>query len=143
MFGLWLGYRIGLRKGRQKKNATQQGSEHDNLINKKKRQPSTGQKKKDKRIGRFKLFLHGGISTLHKCSCMCNAFCVHVTYTVVTMHAICEGQQDVKRMHPGIISMPSYIFGLLNNYNQLTLWKLVSLIGNISFPVKTDILKKP
>ena len=42
-------------------------------------------------IGRFKLFLHRGINTVHKLLCTHNAVCVHVTFTVVSVHAICEG----------------------------------------------------
>ena len=44
-------------------------------------------------IGRFKLFLHRGINIVHEFSCTRNAVCVHVTRTVVTMHAICEGMK--------------------------------------------------
>ena len=52
-------------------------------------------KKKKEHIGRFKLFLHRGINTLHEFSCTCNAVCVHVTCTVVTVHAICEGLEII------------------------------------------------
>ena len=45
---------------------------------------------KKKNIGRFKLFLHGGINTMHKFLCTCNSVCMHVTYMIVTAHAICE-----------------------------------------------------
>ena len=34
---------------------------------------------------RFKLFLHRGTTTMHKFSCMWNAFCIHVTCTIVTV----------------------------------------------------------
>ena len=66
-----------------------QGSKHGNTTNNGMRQPSTGEKKEQ--IGKFKLFLHRGIDTVHKFACACNAFCVHVTYTIVTVHAIYEG----------------------------------------------------
>ena len=42
-------------------------------------------------ISRFKLFLHRGIKKVHEFSCMSNVVCVHVTYTVATVHVICEG----------------------------------------------------
>ena len=42
---------------------------------------------KDKYVGR----LHREINTMHEYSCTQNTVCVHVTYTVVTVHAICEG----------------------------------------------------
>ena len=44
-----------------------------------------------KYIDRFKLSLERGIDSVHEFSCTRNAFCVHVTCTVVTLHAICEG----------------------------------------------------
>ena len=47
--------------------------------------------KRDGHIGRFKSFLQRGVNTLHEFSCTRNAVCEHVTYTVVTVHAICEG----------------------------------------------------
>lgn len=40
---------------------------------------------------RFKLFLDTGINTVHEFSCTDNVVCVHVTFTVVTVHAVCEG----------------------------------------------------
>ena len=58
------------------------------MINGSRRQPNTEQNKKEHR---FRLFLQRGINTLHKFSCMYNSVCVHITYTVVTVHAICEG----------------------------------------------------
>ena len=64
-----------------------QDSKHDNPMNKGRRQPSTGKKKKREHIGRFKLFLHKRINT-------CTNVCAHVMpfmCTVVTVHAICEG----------------------------------------------------
>ena len=66
-------------KQTKKISAAQRGNEHDNTMNEKRRHPSTEQKKKeDKHIGRFKLFLHIGINTVHEFSCTCNAVCVHV-----------------------------------------------------------------
>ena len=44
-------------------------------------------------FGRLKLLLHKGINILHEFSCARNAICVHVTYTVVTVYPICEGQR--------------------------------------------------
>ena len=49
------------------------------------------QGRKKEHIGRFNLFLHRGINTVHKFACACNAFSMHVTYTIVTVHAIYEG----------------------------------------------------
>ena len=45
-----------VKTNQKRVSAAQGGSEHGNLINKRRRQPSTGQTK-DKHIGRFKLFL--------------------------------------------------------------------------------------
>ena len=42
------------------------------------------------RLADSKLFLHRGINTVHKFSSIHNAICVHVTYTVVTVHTVCE-----------------------------------------------------
>ena len=53
---------------------------------------NTAQGRKKRRtywLNRFKLFLHRGINTRH--NNWCNAVCMHVTYTIVTIHAICEG----------------------------------------------------
>ena len=52
--------------------------------------------KKDEHMGRFKLFLHSQINTMHKFLWTYNAVCVHATCTVVTMHAICEGLGNSK-----------------------------------------------
>ena len=57
MSGLWLGYEIGFLKNKQTKiSAAAQGSEHDNM-KERRRQPNIKQKRK-MNIGRFKLFLH-------------------------------------------------------------------------------------
>ena len=82
----WAGYKIVLCKNKQtnkKINTPQQGSKHDIMTDKRKRQPSTGQKKEN--IGRFKLFLHSGISNAHKFLCMCNATCIRITCTVTNL----------------------------------------------------------
>ena len=55
-------------KTNTKISTVQRGSKHDNEVIEKRRQPSTGQKRKDKHIERFKLFLNRGINTLHKFS---------------------------------------------------------------------------
>ena len=47
--------------------------------------------KKDEHSGSFKLFLHRVINIMPEFSCTLNPVCVDVTYTVVTVHAICEG----------------------------------------------------
>ena len=41
-------------------------------------------------IGRFKLFLHREITTMYKFLCKRNTICVHIAYTVITVHTICE-----------------------------------------------------
>ena len=46
---------------------------------------------KEENIGRFKLFLHRGINSVHKFLCTCNTVCMHITCTVVTVHGIFEG----------------------------------------------------
>ena len=43
------------------------------------------------RISRFKLFAHREINNMHKFSCMRKAFYMHVTYTILIVHATCEG----------------------------------------------------
>ena len=47
--------------------------------------------------GRFKLFLHKEINTLHEYSCTPNSVFVHVTCSVLTVHAICEGVGLLRR----------------------------------------------
>ena len=44
---------------------------------------------------RKKFFLHIGISTMYEFSCTRSTACVHVTCTVVTVHAICKGMKYV------------------------------------------------
>ena len=44
MFDLWLSYKIGFLKNKQTKLA-ELGSEYDNMMNERRRQPSTGQKR--------------------------------------------------------------------------------------------------
>lgn len=44
-------------------------------------------KKEDKHIGIFKLFLHTRDNTMLKFSCTRNTICVHVMYTMATIHA--------------------------------------------------------
>ena len=77
-------------KTNKKISTVQQGSKHDNTVNKRRRQPSTEEKKKEEHTGRFKLFLHTEINTVHKFLCACNTFCTHITCTIVTVHVICE-----------------------------------------------------
>ena len=36
-------------------------------------------------------YFYTGINTAHKFSCMSNAVCMHVMYTVVTVDTVCEG----------------------------------------------------
>ena len=56
-----------------------------------------------KYICKFKLFLHRGISTVHKYSCMANIICKHVLYMVITLHTICEGLTIIMHILPTIL----------------------------------------
>ena len=91
--------------------AAQRGSEYGYTMNKTRRQPSTRQRK-DKHVGRFKLFLHRRINTVHEFSCTRNAVCVHVMYTVLTVRKLC----------------PFYQFSRFQQYNILDLVNYVNLI---------------
>ena len=71
-------------KTNTKISTVQRESKHDNAVIGR-RQPSTGQKRKDKHIERFKLFLNRGINTLHKFLCMCNS--LHARYMHSCNHA--------------------------------------------------------
>ena len=77
-----------LKTKRNKKLAKRSEGANMMTINERRRQPTTGQNK-DKHIGKF--FSHKGINNMHDLSCTWNTVCSHITYTVVTMHAICEG----------------------------------------------------
>ena len=46
MSGLWLGYKITSVKTNKNISAAQQGSKHDNIMNERRRQPSSVQKKR-------------------------------------------------------------------------------------------------
>ena len=80
----------------KKISAAQRGNKHDKTVNESRRQPSTGQKKKPKPIGRFKLFLPRGANVVHKFLCMCSIVCVHIIYMVIIVHGICEGLSNEK-----------------------------------------------
>ena len=66
----------------KKISAAQRGSEYGNMMDERRRQPSTGQVQiicKQRSQYRARILYTG------------NAVCVHVRCTVVTVHAICEG----------------------------------------------------
>ena len=78
MSGLWLSYKIRFCKNKQTNQYSavrEQAWQHNK---KEGRQPSTGQKRKNKRIERFKLFLDRGINTVHKFMHKCDSICLHV-----------------------------------------------------------------
>lgn len=52
------------------------------------KQTSTWQKNKTNTSAT--LFSYAGIDVIHKFSCTHDAVCMHVTYTVVTVHTLCE-----------------------------------------------------
>ena len=79
-----------VKTNKQTKKSAQRGSEHDNTMTER-RQLSSTQKKKEGHIDRFISVLHREINTVDEFSCTCDAVCMHVTHTVVTVHAICEG----------------------------------------------------
>ena len=88
MSRLWLGYKIGLRK---KQSNTSAQTARDRAWQHDQQEEATKQRqKKDEQIGRFKSFLDRQINSVHEFSGMHNDVCVHVTYTVVTVHANCK-----------------------------------------------------
>lgn len=74
------------QRNKQKISAVELGSEHDNTMYKMKRQPSTGQMNILANLNYF----YTEINTIHKFLFMCNV-CLHVTCTVITVHAIFKG----------------------------------------------------
>ena len=82
--------KVAATKTNKKISTAQEGTEDDNTVNKRRGQPSTGQKKRQTHW-QIKLFLHRGINTLLKFSCTSNTICVHVTCMVLTIHGICGG----------------------------------------------------
>ena len=81
--------KLALRKQTKKKISTVQlGCEHDNRMNKKRRQPSTGQKKKDQHVDRFNLFLLRKINAVHEFLSMINTVYGSVRCMVVIVHKI-------------------------------------------------------
>ena len=52
---------------------------------------------------------------MHKFSCMRDAICVHVTYTVVTVHAFCEGLELLNFYPPEFLSQRFHVEKKLTN----------------------------
>ena len=92
MSGLWVGYKITSTKTNKKKNrrsaAREKAWQHSEWEEDATKHTA---EKKYEHMGSFKLFLHRVINIMHEFSCTRNPVCVDVTYTVVTVHAICEG----------------------------------------------------
>ena len=86
----WSKKLASVKTNKQTKKSAQRGSQHDNKMNER-RQPSSIQKKKEEHIDRFILVLHREINTVDEFPCTCDTVCMHVTHTVVTVHATCEG----------------------------------------------------
>ena len=104
-----------------------------------------GRKKKEEHIGRFKLFLHRGINNVHEFSCMCNAVCVHVTCTVVTVHAICEGLKSKYSTHKHVNINKNLHDNILSE-SKVDLGTSVDLKGTLmqiwKFHYMLDFIKK-
>ena len=73
------------------RSAAQRENDHDNTMNKKRSDPSTEQKKRRRKHWQIQIIFTRRINTVHKFLCTHNAICMHVMYTVVTVHAICGG----------------------------------------------------
>ena len=92
MRSLWLSYKIGFCKNKQTESAQNQRSEGASMDPRwTRRRGNQAQGREKTNIFRFKLFLYRGINTVHEFLCTRNAVCVDVTYTVLTVRAICEG----------------------------------------------------
>ena len=82
--------RLSKKQTNKKISAAQLGSEHDNMMKERRRQPSTGQKRTQMNTLADSNYFYTEINTVHKFSCTYNFVYVHVTCTVVTVHAICK-----------------------------------------------------
>ena len=123
---LWLDYKICICKNKYAKNQFSTVSKHNNMMNKRSRQPRTGQRKKKNTLTDSNYF-YREINNVHEFPCMCNPVCMHITCTVLNMYAVCEDLTKKQKEHELLqfwnqINFPN-IFSVV-----LALWYLIDYV---------------
>ena len=113
---LWLDYKICICKNKYAKNQFSTVSKHNNMMNKRSRQPRTGQRKKKNTLTDSNYF-YREINNVHEFPCMCNPVCMHITCTVLNMYAVCEDLTKKQKEH-----------GLLQFWNQINFPNIFSVV---------------
>ena len=123
---LWLDYKICICKNKYAKNQFSTVSKHNNMMNKRSRQPRTGQRKKKNTLTDSNYF-YREINNVHEFPCMCNPVCMHIMCTVLNMYAVCEDLTKKQKEHELLqfwnqINFPN-IFSVV-----LALWYLIDYV---------------
>ena len=123
---LWLDYKICICKNKYAKNQFSTVSKHNNMMNKRSRQPRTGQRKNKNTLTDSNYF-YREINNVHEFPCMCNPVCMHITCTVLNMYAVCEDLTKKQKEHELLqfwnqINFPN-IFSVV-----LALWYLIDYV---------------
>ena len=113
---LWLDCKICICKNKYAKNQFSTVSKHNNMMNKRSRQPRTGQRKKKNTLTDSNYF-YREINNVHEFPCMCNPVCMHITCTVLNMYAVCEDLTKKQKEH-----------GLLQFWNQINFPNIFSVV---------------
>ena len=113
---LWLDYKICICKNKYAKNQFSTVSKHNNMMNKRSRQPRTGQRKKKNTLTDSNYF-YREINNVHEFPCMCNPVCMHITCTVLNMYAVCEDLTKKQKEHE-----------LLQFWNQINFPNICSVV---------------
>ena len=116
MSSLWLDYKICICKNKYAKNQFSTVSKHNNMMNKRSRQPRTGQRKKKNTLTDSNYF-YREINNVHEFPCMCNPVCMHITCTVLNMYAVCEDLIKKQKEHE-----------LLQFWNQINFPNIFSVV---------------
>ena len=122
----WTTKYVSVKINMQKISAVQWVSKHNNMMNKRRRQPRTGQRKKKNTLTDSNYF-YREINNVHEFPCMCNPVCMHITCTVLNMYAVCEDLTKKQKEHELLqfwnqINFPN-IFSVV-----LALWYLIDYV---------------
>ena len=112
----WTTKYVSVKINVQKISAVQWVSKHNNMMNKRRRQPRTGQRKKKNTLTDSNYF-YREINNVHEFSCMCNPVCMHITCTILNMHAVCEDLIKKQKEHE-----------LLQFWNQINFPNIFSVV---------------
>ena len=92
MSGLWLGYKIGFRKATNTKNQRSTAREQEEEATKYRAENEQARWRIQIIFKQKNQYLARGYS------CTRDTVCMQVTYTIVTVHAICEGLRNTVKI---------------------------------------------